>query len=89
MQIFSAISASFVLAGLVVLRYTMRADEGPEVGAGAATGSLIFGLLFAWAARYAWVKSRGRGEVRSHWLLWLAVVGMYASIAMNTAEEVR
>ncbi len=89
MRIASAVAASLVLAALAIVRYTLRADEGAEVGAGAATGSLTFGLLFAWAVRYAWVKSRGRGEVRSHWLLWLAVIGMYASIAMNTAEEMR
>lgn len=57
------------------------------MGAGAATGSLTFGLLFAWAVRYAWVKTRGGGSVRSHWLLWLAVAGMDASIAMTPRRK--
>ena len=87
MRVASAIVAGLVLAALAVLVYRAEDDPGAAEGLGSAIGKLLVAFLIAWLIRLAWVKSRGEGSVRSHWLLWLAVVGMLFAMMRDVPTE--
>ena len=78
-----------LLAAVGVLRAIQASeDETTAYAIGVGLGSVVASLLIAIALRWVYVRFRETGEVRSQWVIWIAVlIAMVVAISQGVRES--